>query len=172
MNTDGESSLTTKAKFQPSSCTIKSKLNKSSECHAICSKALRFAKIVQDKKSISKSKERDSGKISARIKKKGRANERKNNIVYEGDDDEVCSVSQGDSGDDESVSMYSLGASLGITLDRKPARSRHDAFNDFLSEAGDNDVPHPPALTSMSTHQEQQLICLLQSRKALSLFGN
>ncbi|GJR09548.1 hypothetical protein Tco_0792200 [Tanacetum coccineum] len=47
------------------------KSNKASiECHVICIKALRFAKIIQDKKSIPKIKERDIGKISARIKKR------------------------------------------------------------------------------------------------------
>ncbi|GKF53173.1 hypothetical protein Tco_0160083, partial [Tanacetum coccineum] len=85
-------------------------------------KALRFAKIVQEKKTISKNKDRDSGKISAKINKKSRVKERKNKILDEGDDDQMCLLSQGDSEDDESVSMYCLGASLGITLDGKPAR--------------------------------------------------
>ncbi|GKB83891.1 hypothetical protein Tco_0950786 [Tanacetum coccineum] len=107
-------------------------------------KALRFAKIVQDKKSISKNKQRDNGKISARIKKKGRVKVRKNNIVYEGDDDELFSPSQGDYEDDESVYMDNIGASLGITLYGKPARSRHDVFSDFLSETGNIDIPPPP----------------------------
>ncbi|GKE36089.1 hypothetical protein Tco_1455411, partial [Tanacetum coccineum] len=58
-------------------------------------------------------------------------------------EDELCSLSQGDSEDNESVSMYILEASLGITLDGKPARSRHDVFSDFLSEAINSDIPPP-----------------------------
>ncbi|GJX53580.1 hypothetical protein Tco_0281949 [Tanacetum coccineum] len=104
----GDFSLFTKANPQSTSCTLKAKSNKAPECHAICSKALRFAKIVQDKKYISKNKERD---------------------------DHSCSISQEDSEDDESYSMFSLGASLGITLDGKPARSKNDMFSDFLLEA-------------------------------------
>nr|GEU56474.1 hypothetical protein [Tanacetum cinerariifolium] len=53
----GDSSLFTKANPQSTSCTLKSKSNKAPECYAICSKALRFSKIVQDKKYISKNKE-------------------------------------------------------------------------------------------------------------------
>ena len=71
--------------------------------------------------------------------KKGKSNARKNNIEYEGDDDQQCSLSQGDSGDDESVSMHSLGASLGITLAGKQTRSKNDEFGDFLSELSKND---------------------------------
>ncbi|GJW08311.1 hypothetical protein Tco_1570734 [Tanacetum coccineum] len=83
-----DSSLYTKANPQSTSCTLK------------------------DKKYISKNKEREDGRISSRIKKKG---------------------------DDESLSMYSLGASLGITLDGNPARSNNDVFSDFLLEVG---APH------------------------------
>ncbi|GJY12609.1 hypothetical protein Tco_0381918 [Tanacetum coccineum] len=106
--------------------------------------ALRIAKIVQDKKSISKIKEKDTGKISDRIKKRGKSKARKKNIEYDGDDDQLCSLSQGDSENDESVSMYSLGASLGITLDGKPACSNNDMFGDFLSELSNNERPFPP----------------------------
>ncbi|GJU70360.1 hypothetical protein Tco_1256619 [Tanacetum coccineum] len=138
-----DSSLYTKANPQSTSCTLKGKSNKASECHAICNKALRFAKIVQDKKYISKNKKREDGRISSRIKKKGRGNTRKNNIVNIGDDDHSCSMSQEDSGDDESLSMYSLGASLGITLDGNPARSNNDVFR-FLLEVKNNHIPPPP----------------------------
>ena len=63
-------------------------------------------------------------------------------IEYEEcDDEQLCSLSQGDFDDDESVSMYSLGASLGITLDRKPARSNNDEFSDSLFELGNNNRP-------------------------------
>ncbi|PWA44012.1 hypothetical protein CTI12_AA530320 [Artemisia annua] len=139
-----DSSYITKANLQSTSYTLKSKSNKASECHAICSKALRFAKILQDKKSTSKNKERDTRKISGRIKKKGKSRARKNNINYEGDGDQLCSLSQGDSDDDESMSLYSLGASLGITLDGKPARSKNDEFSDFLVELSNNDRPLTP----------------------------
>ncbi|GJV23243.1 hypothetical protein Tco_1375938 [Tanacetum coccineum] len=74
------------------------------------SKALRFAKIVQDKKIHFK-------------EQRGGC-----------DDDHSCSISQEDSKDDESVSMYNLGASLGITLDGKPARLKNDMFSNFLLE--------------------------------------
>ncbi|GJZ51328.1 hypothetical protein Tco_0605843 [Tanacetum coccineum] len=107
-------------------------------------KALRFAKIVQDKKSISKIKERDTGKISGRIKKRGKSKVGKNNIEYDGDDDQLCSLSQGNSENDESVSMYSIGASLGITLDGKSDRSNIDVFSDFLSELSNNERLLPP----------------------------
>ncbi|GJW58548.1 hypothetical protein Tco_0105279 [Tanacetum coccineum] len=58
---------------------------------------------------ISKNKEKDIGKILTIIKKKGKSKARKNNNEYEGDDDQLYSLSQGDSEDDESVSMYRLG---------------------------------------------------------------
>ncbi|GJY75383.1 WAT1-related protein isoform X1 [Tanacetum coccineum] len=115
-----DSSLYTKANPQSTSCTLK------------------------DKKYISKNKEREAGRMSSRIKKKGRGNTRKNNIGNIGNDDHSCSMSQEDSGDDESLSMYSLGASLGITLDGNPARSNNDVFSDFLLEVKNNDIPHPP----------------------------
>ncbi|GJW45120.1 hypothetical protein Tco_0073919 [Tanacetum coccineum] len=53
-------------------------------------------------------------------------------------------IIQCESEDDESISMYSLGASLGITLDGKPTRSKHDVFSDLLSEASNNDILPPP----------------------------
>ncbi|GJZ48376.1 reverse transcriptase [Tanacetum coccineum] len=49
--------------------------------------------------------------------------------VCKSDADHSCSISQEDSEDDESVSMYKLGASLGITLDGKPARSSRQVIN-------------------------------------------
>ncbi|GJZ30366.1 hypothetical protein Tco_0575413 [Tanacetum coccineum] len=106
-------------------------------------KALRFAKIMQDKKSISK-KERDKERMPSKIKKKGKGKTRMNNILHVGDDDLSCSISQKDSEDDDSLSMYTLGASLGITLDGKPARSKNDVFRDFLSEVNNNEIPPPP----------------------------
>nr|GEX91283.1 hypothetical protein [Tanacetum cinerariifolium] len=130
----GDFSLFTKANPQSTSCTLKSKSNKAPECYAICSKALRFAKMVQDKKYISKNKEWDAGRMPSRIKKKCKDKARKNNNVHVGEDDHSCSMSQEDSEDDESDSMFSLGASLGITLDGKPARSKNDTFSDFLLE--------------------------------------
>ncbi|GJR77095.1 integrase, catalytic region, zinc finger, CCHC-type containing protein [Tanacetum coccineum] len=54
------------------------------------------------------------------------------------------SPSHGDYQDDESVSMYTVGASLGITFDGKLARSKNGLFSDFLSELSDNDGPLPP----------------------------
>ncbi|GJU63416.1 hypothetical protein Tco_1245251 [Tanacetum coccineum] len=134
MSLAGDSSLFTKANPQSTSCTLKAKSNKAPECHAICSKALRFMKIVQDKKYISKNKERDVGRMPSRIKKKCKDKACKNNIVHVGDDDHSCSISQEDSDDDESTSMFSLGSSLGITLNEKPVRSKNDTFSDFLLE--------------------------------------
>ncbi|GKB43217.1 hypothetical protein Tco_0888159 [Tanacetum coccineum] len=110
--------------------------------------ALRFAKIMQDKKSISK-KERDKERMPSKIKKKGKGKTRMNNILHAGDNDLSCSISQEDSEDDESVSMYTLGASLGITLDRKSARSKNDVFSDFLLEVNNNEMPHPPLRASL-----------------------
>ncbi|GKC54972.1 hypothetical protein Tco_1077717, partial [Tanacetum coccineum] len=88
---------------------------KASDCHGICSKALRFAKIMQDKKSISKNKERDTGRMTSRIKKKCKGKARKNNILHVDDDDHSCSISQKDLEDDESLSMYTLGCLHRIT---------------------------------------------------------
>nr|GEU33998.1 hypothetical protein [Tanacetum cinerariifolium] len=113
----------------------KLKSNKAPECLAICSKALRFAKIVQDKKYISKNKERDAERMPSRIKKKCKDKAWKNNNAYLCEDDHIR-----DSEDDESDSMFSLGASLGITLDGKPARSKNDTFSDFLLEDFDSEI--------------------------------
>ncbi|GKB61866.1 hypothetical protein Tco_0918052, partial [Tanacetum coccineum] len=74
---------------------------------------------------ISKNKEKDIGKILTIIKKKGKSKARKNNNEYEGDDDQLYSLSQGDSED--------LEASLGITLYEKLTRLENVVFNDFDS---------------------------------------
>ncbi|GJT78963.1 hypothetical protein Tco_1045688 [Tanacetum coccineum] len=65
-----DSPLYTKTNPQSTLSILKAKSIKASDCHRICSKALRFAKIMQDKKSISKNKERDTGMMTSRIKKK------------------------------------------------------------------------------------------------------
>ncbi|GJT20370.1 putative reverse transcriptase domain-containing protein [Tanacetum coccineum] len=144
------------------------KSTKASECHRICSKALRFAKVMQDKKSISKNKEKDTGRMSSRIKKKGKGKARKNNIVHVGDDDLSCSISQKDSEDDDSLSMYTLGASLGITLDGKSARSKNDVFSDFLLEVNNNEMPHPPLRASLMALRTTVSFLLIQGSTTLS----
>ncbi|GJW69596.1 reverse transcriptase domain-containing protein [Tanacetum coccineum] len=65
-----DSPLYTKTNPQSTSSILKAKSTKAPDCHGVCSKALRFAKIIQDKKSISKNKERDTGRMTSRKKKK------------------------------------------------------------------------------------------------------
>nr|GEU46975.1 hypothetical protein [Tanacetum cinerariifolium] len=91
------------------------------DCHPICSKALRFAKIVQDNKSNLKNKGaimKDSGVVKKRNTKEVKR------------DLHLSSASI----DDYQINLKLIGASLGITLDGKPARFKNDVIGDFLHE--------------------------------------
>ncbi|GJV86946.1 hypothetical protein Tco_1530884 [Tanacetum coccineum] len=100
------------------------------ECYPVCSKALRFAKILQDKKSNLKNKElvKDSGKAKSKTKKRN-SKEGKRNIQLSSSSIDESSQDE-DAGDFES-NLDLIGASLGITLDGKPARSKNDVLEIF-----------------------------------------
>nr|GEX16399.1 hypothetical protein [Tanacetum cinerariifolium] len=134
--------------------TLKSKTNKHVECHPICSKALRFAKIIQDKKSSLKSKERDKTKVIVRNNDKSKEKYKKR-ICKEANEDfnvsphvydnltEYEDGKEDDEEDDEYQNNLNLiGVSLGITLYGKPARPITDVFGDFLHDTNRGD-PSP-----------------------------
>ncbi|GJU29321.1 histidine kinase-, DNA gyrase B-, and HSP90-like ATPase family protein [Tanacetum coccineum] len=115
----------------------KSKTNKLVECHPIRTKAQRFAKIIQDKKSSLKCKERDKTKVLVRNSGKSKEKSKKR-ICKETNEDFIVSphshehlteFEDGEDDDEYQNNLNLIGASLGITLDGKLARPITDVQN-------------------------------------------